>query len=1084
MFRRVFEKLPDIRYLIILFGVVLLLAVWIGLYFKVTHERELQRAAVVRDTANYARTFDENTTRTIRGMDQIAQFLKYLAERDGLNVDIASLVRKGAFTGQPFVQLGIANELGNSVTSSVQPFFSVNIQDLEHFYVHREADMRRLFVSKPIVGRTSGKWSIQLTRRINKPDGSFGGVVVVSIDPHYFADLYNRINLGESSSIFLIGRDGIARVLQTDKKLSFGLDFRGNTISEQLTTGANIGSFTLDSPIDGVRRIYSFRTLQEYPLAIVVGISEKEAFRALNQRIGIYLWFCGVITVVIIGFVIMLLLRILRQRRAEAALRDLNGQLEQKVEERTQDLTAANEEITAQNEEITAMNEELTAQNEEMRALNEEIAGLYQNLSEINATLERKVEERTSDLIAAHPELSVQFETLQQAQNNLKIHADIQTVLREIAEAALRDITLDAFYERVYHAVRRVLPSQNFYFVLIDENSHEIVVPFIVSDQQQIPRRRPMGKGISEYALKQGKALHLSESALKELRESGEVSLRFAEVKQWVSAPLCSKSGRTFGLIVLSSTKSDIEYAPEYVETLAIVAAQVSLAIERKQMEEALRDTGDHLQKLIQYANAPIIVWNPDLTISRFNRAFEGLSGYRAEEVIGKPLSMLFPAERLDETMALIEESRSGLHWEAEEIVILRKNGETRVTLWNSANIYAADGETLTAVIAQGQDVTERVRREQELRRDVELANRIQQAMLNVTIPSPYVSVSTIYQPFGYVGGDLYYLDWRYDDSLLRGFLIDVTGHGLATSLHTAAVHVLLREVNEMDLPLTEAVHWLNIKVGSYFDEGTFAGAIGFEVDLETRQLRWVCAGIPLVFMDTGAYSGRMACPGMCIGIHEEERYELHTQPINVGDVFYFMTDGLAEVLDATLEMPIQAYPGSLQQLQELVRSNRCRDDATALCVYIKDLPQSQIRRDGWPKTLRLNGYGDYQRFKGEVARILEEVTGLPHSVHEVAVHEALANAMECRDGVPRQHRAVLTFNRIGRRLIVRVKTSRIGFAGNALLRRLRSNPDMMFAFGEEASMGRGIPLMLSLSDRMTYNSEGTEVLLAWKLKR
>ena len=64
----------------------------------------------------------------------------------------------------------------------------------------------------------------------------------------------------------------------------------------------------------------------------------------------------------------------------------------------------------------------------------------------------------------------------------------------------------------------------------------------------------------------------------------------------------------------------------------------------------------------------------------------------------------------------------------------------------------------------------------------------------------------------------------------------------------------------------------------------------------------------------------------------------------------------------------------------------------------------------------------------------------------------------------------------------MRVKTSRIGFAGNAILRRLRSHPGEIFSYGEEAEMGRGIPIMLSVTQRLMYNSEGTEVLLAWKL--
>ena len=88
----------------------------------------------------------------------------------------------------------------------------------------------------------------------------------------------------------------------------------------------------------------------------------------------------------------------------------------------------------------------------------------------------------------------------------------------------------------------------------------------------------------------------------------------------------------------------------------------------------------------------------------------------------------------------------------------------------------------------------------------------------------------------------------------------------------------------------------------------------------------------------------------------------------------------------------------------------------------------------------------------------------------------------ECRDGKARSHKARIKFNRIGDWLVIRVKTSRIGFAGNALLRRLRSHPEALFEFGEDAGMGRGIPIMLSTTDRMTYNAEGTELLLAWNL--
>jgi PAS domain S-box-containing protein len=54
------------------------------------------------------------------------------------------------------------------------------------------------------------------------------------------------------------------------------------------------------------------------------------------------------------------------------------------------------------------------------------------------------------------------------------------------------------------------------------------------------------------------------------------------------------------------------------------------------------------------------------------------------------------------------------------EIPILRKDGSTRIVLWNSANIYAKDGKTLMATIAQGQDITKRKKAEEALKESEE----------------------------------------------------------------------------------------------------------------------------------------------------------------------------------------------------------------------------------------------------------------------------------------------------------------------------------------------------------------------------
>ncbi|MBW2608568.1 MAG: PAS domain S-box protein, partial [Deltaproteobacteria bacterium] len=113
----------------------------------------------------------------------------------------------------------------------------------------------------------------------------------------------------------------------------------------------------------------------------------------------------------------------------------------------------------------------------------------------------------------------------------------------------------------------------------------------------------------------------------------------------------------------------------------------------------------------------PIIVWDPDTRITRFNHAFEHLTGYTADEVIGKKLQMLFPESSFEESLKKIANTLSGEYWESVEIPILRKDGDIRIALWNSANIYAGDGKTIMATIAQGQDITESKQAEEKIRK-------------------------------------------------------------------------------------------------------------------------------------------------------------------------------------------------------------------------------------------------------------------------------------------------------------------------------------------------------------------------------
>jgi PAS domain S-box-containing protein len=131
---------------------------------------------------------------------------------------------------------------------------------------------------------------------------------------------------------------------------------------------------------------------------------------------------------------------------------------------------------------------------------------------------------------------------------------------------------------------------------------------------------------------------------------------------------------------------------------------------------EARRETNEYLESLINYANAPIIVWNMKYEITRFNKAFETITGRNEKDVIGKSLAILFPPASRDISMGLIKETLEGERLEVVEIDILHRDGSVRTLQWNSANIMSPDGKTTVATIAQGQDITERKRKAEQIK--------------------------------------------------------------------------------------------------------------------------------------------------------------------------------------------------------------------------------------------------------------------------------------------------------------------------------------------------------------------------------
>ena len=165
-------------------------------------------------------------------------------------------------------------------------------------------------------------------------------------------------------------------------------------------------------------------------------------------------------------------------------------------------------------------------------------------------------------------------------------------------------------------------------------------------------------------------------------------------------------------IVRVDGTIRDVEVVAARIVDSDGPAIQVIMSdiTERKRGEKELFDTKNYLQNLIDYANAPIIVWDQENKIRLFNHAFEHLTGYSSSVVVGKDLSLLFPESSLEESMTKIRIAQTE-NWESIEIPILTKNQDIRIVLWNSAKIFDKNRKRFST-IAQGNDITERINAE------------------------------------------------------------------------------------------------------------------------------------------------------------------------------------------------------------------------------------------------------------------------------------------------------------------------------------------------------------------------------------
>ena len=253
----------NLRFLILFPAIALIMNVvlWSVISSRLENDRAQLEAQALKQATSISRTYAQYLTRTVEQLDQLSKQIKYSWEHSDGHLSFRDMVANGLLNIPQFASISIYDENGTAVTTTIPVTKVFTVSDREYFRFHQSHLSDTMLIGKRTIGRLSGKEIIQATRRINKQDGSFGGVLVMGIAPEFFSLFSEDPALNQGGILAFIGEDGIERMWTVN----------GREVGAHVENNTNALTFP-----DEQKYFIATRKLNGYPFIALVGLDREQ----------------------------------------------------------------------------------------------------------------------------------------------------------------------------------------------------------------------------------------------------------------------------------------------------------------------------------------------------------------------------------------------------------------------------------------------------------------------------------------------------------------------------------------------------------------------------------------------------------------------------------------------------------------------------------------------------------------------------------------------------------------------------------------------------------------------------------------
>ncbi len=313
---RISPAVVVIAFALVMTACVLGVVVWKALDAKAT---TLARGQT--DIQNLAHSLAEHAAHTIQSADiAMAGMVDLLKYRQPLPERFNRYLAETANSLPQLREIGVLDAAGNWVYSSLPETPRHNNSDRGYFAYHRETQGSALRINEPIQSRLTGRMTILLSKRIDRQDGSFGGVLTAAIDSDYFDHFYQTFQLGRDGGITLLRNDGVVLIRWPASEKN--TDLSGAALFSRYLKLTSVGYYKIISPFDGIAKYIGYEATPHYPTIVTVAISEDWLLSNWRKTLRTDAIVATVLlcTILLLATVLFSQLRV--RRKAERTLRE------------------------------------------------------------------------------------------------------------------------------------------------------------------------------------------------------------------------------------------------------------------------------------------------------------------------------------------------------------------------------------------------------------------------------------------------------------------------------------------------------------------------------------------------------------------------------------------------------------------------------------------------------------------------------------------------------------------------------------------------------------------------------------------